>query len=160
MKHSQDLCFQCAYEKICGGIKRSDCETDTKATLKHLIERETKLVQGTLRSTIYDELLRSELTVISPINPKGCNTVGQVHCYRNFELSFDFKRNTNGFNFVFEIGEWFGLLLNKNGTNCRLHNKFHEIPSVNQSFNLHQWYKELSTLFLITEIIKILNVYY
>ena len=39
------MCFQCAYEKMCGGIKRSDCETEKKATLKHMIERETKLVQ-------------------------------------------------------------------------------------------------------------------
>ena len=59
LKHSQDLCFQCAYEKICGGIKRSDCETDTKATLKHLIERETKLVKGRVVIIIFKRLFYS-----------------------------------------------------------------------------------------------------
>ena len=112
-----------------------------------------------LRSSVYDELLQSELIVSSPINAKGCKTVGQVHCYRKFELSFDFKRHMNGFNCFFEIGEWFGLLFNKDGTDCCLRlndlyndNKYHEITS--EIFFLNQWYKELSTLFLITEIVK------
>ena len=117
-----------------------------------------------LRSSIYDELFRSELKVISPINPKGCNTVGHVHTevsvrYKKFELSFDFKRNMNGYNCFFEIGQWFGLLFSKDGTDCCLRlydlyndNKYHEITS--ESFDVHQWYKELSTLFLITEIVK------
>ena len=112
-----------------------------------------------LRSSVYDELLQSELIVSSPINPKGCKTVGQVKCYRKFELSFDFRRNMKGFNCFFEIGEWFGLRFNKDGTDCRLRlddlyndNKYHEITS--EIFFLNQWYKELSTLFLITEIVK------
>ena len=112
-----------------------------------------------LRSSIYDELLRSELKFKDQINPKGWKTVGHVNCYSDFELSFDFKRNMNGYNCFFEIGQWFGLLFSKDGTDCCLRlydlyndNKYHEITS--ESFDVHQWYKELSTLFLITEIVK------
>jgi len=43
--HSQDQCFQCADEKVCGGVKRSDCKTETKVAIKNLIGRETKIVQ-------------------------------------------------------------------------------------------------------------------
>ena len=46
LKHCQDMCFQCTYEKNCGGIIRSDCETDTKEILEDFIESETKQVEG------------------------------------------------------------------------------------------------------------------
>ena len=95
---------------------------------------------------------RSELKFIDQINPSGCKAVGQVNCYENFELSFEFKRNMNGFNSFFEIGEWFGFQFNRDGTGCFLRlndlykdQKYHEITS--EIFNLHKWYKEFSTSF-------------
>ena len=109
-----------------------------------------------LRSSVYE--LRSELRVMDEINPLGYKTVGQVNCYGNFELSFDLV--FNGFNCLLEIGEWFGLRFNKNGTcSLRLNDlyndkKYHEITSENFLNNLHNWYKEYSTLFLTAKIVK------
>lgn len=44
--HLKDLCFQCAYDKICGGIQKSDCQTVKKIIIKKKIERETQLIKG------------------------------------------------------------------------------------------------------------------
>ena len=46
LKHFKDMCFQCAYYKLCGNSKKIDCETVEKTDLKKSIEKETKLIQG------------------------------------------------------------------------------------------------------------------
>lgn len=40
------MCFQCAYENMCGNIRRADCETIKKVDFINLIERERNLIQG------------------------------------------------------------------------------------------------------------------
>ena len=91
----------------------------------------------------------SELKMVDQIHPLGWKSVGQVKCNGTFELSFELKRIINGFNCIFEVGEWFGLQFSKNGNACFLRfydifndKKYHEITSKN--LNLQQWYKECS----------------
>lgn len=48
MTHSEDMCFQCGYYKLCSGVKRTDCETVERATMKKMIDKETKIVRGTV----------------------------------------------------------------------------------------------------------------
>ena len=101
-----------------------------------------------LKSVQYSELKKND-----QIDLFGWRTVGRVQCFDNLELSFEFRRIVNGFNFDFEIGEWFGLQLSKDGT-CFLRlndlyndKKYHYIKS--KTFDLHYWYKEYSTQFQI-----------
>ena len=46
VKHSNDMCFQCFYEKLCGGVASVDCDTLKKNDLKNLVSKERRLIQG------------------------------------------------------------------------------------------------------------------
>lgn len=46
MIHNEDQCFECIFEKVCGGTSKTNCDPIKKVGPKKIMVRETNLIKG------------------------------------------------------------------------------------------------------------------